>query len=69
MLDNFSPESLPDVVKKIRSSVKGEHMYIELSGGIKAETLESFCIQGINGISMGALSHNITSKDIGLDIL
>ena len=69
LLDNFSPESLPDVVKKIRSSVKGEHMYIELSGGIKAETLESFCIPGINGISMGALTHNITSKDIGLDIL
>lgn len=69
LLDNFSPESLPDVVKKIRSSIKGEHMYIELSGGIKADTLESFCIPGINGISMGALTHNITSKDIGLDIL
>ena len=43
-------------------------MYIELSGGITEDTLSDFCIKGVNGISMGALTHNIKSKDIGLDI-
>jgi nicotinate-nucleotide pyrophosphorylase (carboxylating) len=69
LLDNFKPDALPNVIEHIRSHSKGEKMYIELSGGITAETLSNFCIKGVNGISMGALTHNITSKDIGLDII
>lgn len=68
LLDNFQPKSLPDVIQYIRSHSKGEKMYIELSGGITETTLSDFCIKGVNGISMGALTHNIKSKDIGLDI-
>jgi len=68
LLDNFTPESLPGVVAYIDSHQKGSSKYIELSGGITAETISQFCISGINGISMGALTHNIKSKDIGLDI-
>ncbi len=68
LLDNFKPHILPDVIEYIRSHRKGENIYIELSGGITEETLSNFCIKGVNGISMGALTHNITSKDIGLDI-
>tara|TARA_Y100000590_G_C15587076_1_gene964550 strand:- start:353 stop:1207 length:855 start_codon:yes stop_codon:yes gene_type:complete len=68
LLDNFKPQILPDVIEHIRSHSKGEDIYIELSGGITEETLSNFCIKGVNGISMGALTHNITSKDIGLDI-
>jgi nicotinate-nucleotide pyrophosphorylase (carboxylating) len=43
-------------------------MYIEVSGGITANTIQNFCIDGVSGISMGALTHNIKSKDISLDI-
>ena len=68
LLDNFQPQSLPNVIKHIRSHSKGEKVYIELSGGITEDTLSDFCIKGVNGISMGALTHNIKSKDIGLDI-
>ena len=68
LLDNFQSHSLPNVIQNIRSHNKGEKMYIELSGGITENTLSDFCIQGVNGISMGALTHNIKSKDIGLDI-
>jgi len=68
LLDNFTPETLPDTIQAIRSHVKGKNIYIELSGGITADTLSDFCIDGVDGISMGALTHNIKSKDISLDI-
>ena len=68
LLDNFSPEQLPSLIEYIRLNQKSDNLYIELSGGITAETLSDFCIKGVNGISMGALTHNIKSKDISLDI-
>ena len=68
LLDNFKPEILPDVLEKIRAHPAGANMYVELSGGITADTLKDFCIEGVSGISMGALTHNIKSKDISLDI-
>jgi len=68
LLDNFKPETLPDIIQMIRSYATGKNIYIELSGGITADTLANFCIEGVDGISMGALTHNIKSKDISLDI-
>ena len=68
LLDNFKPDTLPHVLQKIRLHSKGANMYVELSGGITADTLQDFCIDGVSGISMGALTHNIKSKDISLDI-
>ena len=68
LLDNFKPGKLKEIIAYIRSHPKGENKYIELSGGITETTLKDFCISGINGISMGALTHHIKSKDISLDI-
>ncbi len=68
LLDNFKPETLPNIIQRIRSHAGGKNIYIELSGGITADTLANFCIDGVDGISMGALTHNIKSKDISLDI-
>ena len=68
LLDNFNPKILSEVLKYIKSHKAGSSKYIELSGGITSDTISKFCLPGINGISMGALTHNIQSKDIGLDI-
>lgn len=68
LLDNFSPENLQDTINHIRSHKNGANIYIELSGGINSANIEAYCIRGINGISMGALTHNIKSKDISLDL-
>ena len=65
---NFKPKKLSEVVDKIRTHPKGKNIYIELSGGITEQTLESFCILGVDGISMGALTHNVKNVDISLDI-
>jgi len=68
LLDNFSPKNLPQAINKIRSHKNGSNIYIELSGGINSENINDYCIKGVNGISMGALTHNIKSKDISLDL-
>lgn len=68
LLDNFYPETLQETVDYIRSHKNGEKIYIELSGGINSENIDQYCIKGVNGISMGALTHNIKSKDISLDL-
>jgi len=67
LLDNFKPKNLSEAIEIIRSGRRGNQIYIELSGGINKDNLESYCIKGVDGISMGALTHNIKSKDIGLD--
>jgi len=68
LLDNFSPETLPDAINYIRSHKKGLDVYVELSGGINENNIDQYNIQGVDGISIGALTHNITSKDISLDL-
>jgi len=68
LLDNFNPKDLPEAIEFIRSSKRGDQIYIELSGGINKSNIEQYCIAGVDGISMGALTHNIQSKDISLDL-
>ena len=68
LLDNFSPEVLSETIQYIRSHKNGSSIYIELSGGINSTNLDQYCIKGVDGISMGALTHNIKSKDISLDL-
>ena len=68
LLDNFSPENLHETITHIRSHKNGSNIYIELSGGINSENINEYCIEGVDGISMGALTHNIKSKDISLDL-
>ena len=67
LLDNFQPKDLADTIKHIRSHKNGKNMYIELSGGINSSNINDYCIRGVDGISMGALTHNIKSIDISLD--
>tara|TARA_B100000902_G_C27242489_1_gene880784 strand:- start:128 stop:994 length:867 start_codon:yes stop_codon:yes gene_type:complete len=68
LLDNFNPEKLKEIIPYIRSHANGRNKYIELSGGITPETLLDYCISGVDGISMGCITHNIKSKDISLDL-
>ena len=66
LLDNFHPKSINQAISIIRE--KKKKIYIELSGGINMFNINSYCIDGVDGISMGALTHNIKSKDISLDL-
>lgn len=63
MLDNMSPEMIRDAIEIINGTA-----YIEVSGGVKLGTIESYLIKGVNGISIGALTHSAPGLDISLEV-
>jgi len=63
MLDNFSIEDLRAGVDLI-----GGRCLIEASGGVNLNTVRAIAETGVDVISVGALTHQIHSLDLGLDI-
>ncbi len=66
LLDNMPPETLTQAVAMRNQS--NPHLQLEASGGITESTLQAIASTGIDRISIGALTHQATSLDIGLDI-
>ncbi len=61
MLDNMTPTQLEDAVNLI-----GGRYLTEASGGITEATIADVARTGVDYISVGALTHSITSMDISL---
>ncbi len=61
MLDNFSPEEIKEVISKKPSDVT-----IEVSGGIRLNNIDDYLIEGIDAISVGALTYDAPHVDISL---
>ncbi|MFC1481338.1 carboxylating nicotinate-nucleotide diphosphorylase [Candidatus Neomarinimicrobiota bacterium] len=68
LLDNMEPDKAAKFVRAIRDYPGGESIFVEASGGITLENLASYSDTGIDGISVGALTHHIVSADIRLEI-
>ena len=66
MLDNFTPEKTKEAVDLIRAWERGSgrHMEIESSGGITIDTIRSYAEQGVDFVSVGALTHSYKSLDM-----
>lgn len=59
MLDNFSPEDTKKAVEIIA------HRYeVESSGGITFDTIRNYAEQGVDFISVGALTHSVKGLDM-----
>lgn len=63
MLDNFSAQELRNAV-----AGKVQGMTYEVSGGVRLETLGDFLIDGIDAISIGALTHSAPHVDLSMKI-
>lgn len=61
MLDNFSNEMILKAV-----SIKPKEMTYEISGGVRLHTIEEYLIDGIDAISIGALTYDAPAVDISL---
>lgn len=61
MLDNFSPERIKKVLKKIPATYE-----TEASGGITAQNIRAYGETGVDFISSGALTHSYKSLDLSL---
>ncbi|MBS3782002.1 MAG: carboxylating nicotinate-nucleotide diphosphorylase, partial [Candidatus Thermoplasmatota archaeon] len=63
MLDNMDTEDMEKSVKLI-----GNNAISEASGGVTLENIEKVAMTGVDVISVGALTHQIESIDISLDV-
>lgn len=62
LLDNMTPEMLPQAVAMCKGRAK-----TEASGGITPKTVQAVAETGVDFIAMGYLTHSTTALDIGLD--
>lgn len=59
MLDNFDANSMREAVTYIRKRVE-----VEASGGINLQTVKEIAETGVDFISVGELTHSVTSLDL-----
>ena len=67
LLDNMTPNKIKECVMLIRSHPNGNNIFIEASGGINLTNITPYLNTGVDGISIGALTHQIKSCDIKLE--
>lgn len=63
LLDNMDPGMIKNFVKRNKKPI-----YLEASGGINLKTIRSYAETGIDGISVGALTHTVKAIDMSLEI-
>ena len=63
----MSASMSPEMVKEAIGIVNGKSQ-IEISGGINLDTIGTYLLDGVDAISVGALTHSAPSLDISLDI-
>ncbi len=63
LLDNMSPEMTRKAVSK-----NLEGIYLEASGNINLQNIRSYAETGVDGISIGALTHSVKAVDMSLEI-
>lgn len=63
MLDNFSPTDL-----KLAVALKAPGVTFEVSGGVKLNNLQDYLIEGVDAISIGALTHSAPHIDLSMKI-
>ena len=64
LLDNMAPAQIRAAVKLI-----ARRAVVEVSGGVRLETLRDFALPGVDVISVGALTHSAPAADLSLTIL
>ena len=65
LLDNMSPKYAAKCVQLIRKI--NDRVFIEISGGVTIDNLSDYIIDGVDGISSGALMHQAQNKKIKLE--
>jgi nicotinate-nucleotide pyrophosphorylase (carboxylating) len=67
MLDNFSPQNVKRAVDLLNNYAEKEKKpEVEISGGIHEDNIQEYCVDGVDFISIGALTHSVKSLDMSL---
>ena len=65
----MSISNIVKTVEIIRNNKNNSQIFIEASGGITKKNLQSFVNTGVDGLSIGAITHSAISKDIKLEFI
>jgi nicotinate-nucleotide pyrophosphorylase (carboxylating) len=63
LLDNMTPQLVRSAVQIINGAC-----FIEVSGGVNFQNIKTYLIEGVNAISVGALTHSAPNIDISLEV-
>ena len=63
LLDNMTPMQVRAAVAVIAGRAQ-----VEVSGGVRFETLRDYALPGVDVISIGALTHSVVAADLSLDL-
>ena len=63
LLDNMTPAQVRAAV-----TVIADRAQVEVSGGVRFETLRDYALPGVDLISVGALTHSVVAADLSLDL-
>ncbi|MEO5971111.1 MAG: carboxylating nicotinate-nucleotide diphosphorylase [Bdellovibrionia bacterium] len=64
LLDNFSPSQIRSALKVIN---KNQHnIFVEVSGGLTESNISDYAIEGVDVLSVGALTHSVKAVDLSL---
>lgn len=66
MFDHFTPEQIPALIAEAKVKKLYNHILFEASGNISIETIRDYAESGVDVISIGALTHSVTSADFSL---
>lgn len=67
LLDNMSAAMLREAVRLRNES--GNNVLLEASGGVRLDTVRALAETGVDRISVGGLTHQAVSIDLGLDVV
>lgn len=63
LLDNMSPATIREAV-----AIIAKRALVEVSGGVRFETMRDYAVPGVDVISIGALTHSAPCVDLSLDL-
>jgi nicotinate-nucleotide pyrophosphorylase (carboxylating) len=71
MLDNFTPEQVSEALESVAEfdrSRPGARLEIEVSGGITLDNVADYALEGVDYISVGALTHSASALPMSLEV-
>jgi len=66
MFDHFEPDQISALINEAKLKKLYNHILFEASGNITLDTIRPFADSGVDVISVGALTHSVTSADFSL---
>lgn len=67
LLDNMTPQTVRAAVLRTRGHGSNAQCWLEASGNIRLENIAEYAATGVDGISVGALTHSAVAVDVALD--